>query len=53
MTEAPPEQGNADMLGKRLESSNENTGQLTSNPFSPATPGPRSVDLLLLGVQRA
>jgi hypothetical protein len=32
MTEAQPEQGNAIMLGKRLESSNEGTGQLTSKP---------------------
>jgi hypothetical protein len=32
MTEAPPEQGNAIMLGKRLEARNEGTDQLTSKP---------------------
>jgi hypothetical protein len=32
MTETPPEQGNAIILGKRLESSNEGAGQLTSKP---------------------
>jgi len=32
MTEAPPEQGDTIILGKRLESSNEGTDQLTSKP---------------------
>ena len=32
MTETTPEQGNAIILGKRLESSNEDAGQLTSKP---------------------
>jgi hypothetical protein len=31
-TETPLEQGNAIVLNKRLESSNEGAGQLTSNP---------------------
>jgi hypothetical protein len=32
MIEAPPEQRHAIMLGKRLESIDEGTGQLTSKP---------------------
>jgi hypothetical protein len=32
MTETPLEQWNAIILGKRQESSNEDTGQLTSKP---------------------
>jgi hypothetical protein len=32
ITEAPPKKGNAITLGKRMESSNKDTGQLTRKP---------------------